>query len=61
MLAFFIWKKQISMLFPKRLDLLLTVRYSLSEIYDVIMVLLCLMMKTLEEIQHEQDLQDYLQ
>ena len=61
MLAFFIWEKQISMLFPKRLDLLLTVRYSLSEIYDVIMVLLCLMMKTLEEIQHEQDLQDYLQ
>lgn len=49
------------MLFPKRLDLLPTVRYSLSEIYDVIMVLLCLMMKTLEEIQHEQDLQDYLQ
>lgn len=61
MLAFFIWEKQISMLFPKRLDLLPTVRYSLSEIYDVIMVLLCLMMKTLEEIQHEQDLQDYLQ
>ena len=60
MLAFFIWEKQISMLFPKRLDLLPTVRYSLSEIYDVIMVLLCLMMKTLEEIQHEQDLQDYL-
>lgn len=61
MLAFFIWEKQISMLFSKRLDLLPTVRYSLSEIYDVIMVLLCLMMKTLEEIQHEQDLQDYLQ
>jgi len=53
--------KQISMLFLKRLDLPLAARYSLSEIYDVIMALLCLMMRLLEEIQHEQDLQDYLQ
>ena len=44
MLAFFIWEKRILMLFPKRLDLPLAVRYSLSETYDVIIVLLCLMM-----------------
>lgn len=60
MFAFFIWEKQISMLFLKRLDLPPTARYSLSETYDVIIALLCLMMRLLEEIQHEQDLQDYL-
>ena len=60
MLAFFIWEKQISMLFLKRLDFPLAARYSLSEIYYVLIALLCLMMRLLEEIQHEQDLQDYL-
>jgi len=61
MLAFFIWEKQISMLFLKQLDLPLAARYSLSEIYDVLIALLCQMMRLLEEIQHEQDLQDYIQ